>query len=203
MELLGNDHGNEPSTISEKLLLKRELLDQILLAHVIHLQSNFRKLVHDGLCALVFCDATLVVEQYHVGLVDGALQAHHGVNALFLLCILELAAIHADNKVNTALCMVFSDIIDVQLGLLISARHVALQKLLVVLCPLSQRQLCYLQDGAARLRVCAAAVVFALFSGWSDCAGKPSVPWRHASHWLLLDELPHVCNDVEGVVVWY
>ena len=89
------------------------------------------------------------------------------------------------------------------------------EMLLVVLCPLSQRQLCYLQDGAARLRVCAAAVVFAshkrpqlcafresmptycvraaLFSGWSDCAGKPSVPWRHASHWLLLDELPHVC----------
>ena len=75
-----------------------------------HLQAYFRKLLHDVLCSLVLLDATLAVEEHHVGLANVALQTHDRFDALFLLCILELAAVHANNKMNASVRVVFPDL---------------------------------------------------------------------------------------------
>mmetsp|Transcript_8373 Transcript_8373/g.19773 ORF Transcript_8373/g.19773 Transcript_8373/m.19773 type:complete len:242 (-) Transcript_8373:2465-3190(-) len=202
MQFFGDDHGDKTGAIFKQLLLKGQLLNEIALASFIHLQSHFGKFLHDLLGALELRNPALMVKKHHIGLVDRALQSHSHVNAFLLFCLFKLAAVHPDHKMNTALRVILPDVVDIQFCLLLfPTRHIGLQELLVVLSPLSQRQLRDLQDCRARLCKGAMAIVLAFFPRRFDTSCETTIPRLHAVHWLLLYELAHVRDNVQGVVV--
>ena len=76
-----------------------------------HFQAHFGKLLHDVLRALVLCDLSLVIEENHVCLVNVALEPQRCFNAILLLCILQLVAVHAHHKMYLTLCVILSHLV--------------------------------------------------------------------------------------------
>mmetsp|Transcript_53685 Transcript_53685/g.174598 ORF Transcript_53685/g.174598 Transcript_53685/m.174598 type:complete len:732 (+) Transcript_53685:776-2971(+) len=198
VQLVGNDHLNEPGTIVEQVALQRELVDQVLLAQVIILQTNIRELLADLDCTLVLADLASAIEQHHVGLVDATPQLEIVLDGT-VLDSFDVVRSHLQGEVYVLVRVVFPDILHLDLRRLVAAREHGVKELLVVLCPLAHRQLLDLK-AVVCLVVLAPRIIRALAQRL-DGARESAVPGFHGLHLLLGDPEAQVFNDGQGVVV--